>query len=379
MDRKEFIGRDSFREFESHFRALGIDSVFLVMGKRSYAESGAAAMVDRMLEGNRSLRFSGVASNPVLNDVVVGTSLLRRQPADVVLAVGGGSVIDAAKCVSLLSQHDVSASGIVTGQLPIVNRATPIIAIPTTAGTGSEATQFASIYIGKAKFSLEHESILPAVAVVDPVFTMSLPPYQTAVTGIDALSQAIESFWSTGSTPESQEFAAKAIDLVMNNLRTAVNEPNEESRLSMIIAANLAGKAINISKTTACHALSYYLTSHFGLAHGHAVGLTLARMMLYNGDVSDEDVNDTRGAAFVREMILKLAKLLGNNEISEAAMSIEHLMCDIGLGGPVSDLNIEDYHIQEMVHEALNSNRMANNPRRFTAESLESLLSSVLI
>jgi alcohol dehydrogenase class IV len=181
------------------------------------------------------------------------------------------------------------------------------------------------------------------------------------VTGIDALAQAVESYWSVRSTSESQEYASQAIELIMSNLKRAVEDPNSESRLNMMIAANLAGKAINISKTTACHALSYYLTIHFQVPHGHAVGLTLARMLGYNYDVTEDDINDDRAAPFVRRTVLQLASLLRGKDVSEAARNIDALMEDIGLAGLTSELDVDDEHIRKMVHEALDSNRMAKS------------------
>jgi alcohol dehydrogenase class IV len=278
-----------------------------------------------------------------------------------------------------LGRNNAAAAGLITGSHPVENQATPVIAVPTTAGTGSEATRFATVYIDKTKHSLEHASILPVVTVVDPAFTMSLPPYQTAVTGMDALSQAVESFWSIRSTSESQELAARAIELVMTSLRTAVNHPDHDSRLNMIVAANLAGRAIDITKTTACHALSYFLTSHFGVPHGHAVCVTLSKMLRYNSQVTATDINGDRPVSFVQDTVHRLATLLHGEDVAGAAANIDSLMADIGLGDPIPGLKIDDNHIQKMVHDALNSNRMDNNPRKFTAESLTSLLNSVFL
>jgi alcohol dehydrogenase class IV len=377
MDRKEFIGQDSYSAFAAHFDTLPVDRVFLVTGRQSYRESGAEERMTGLLSGKQVTRFDGFSVNPQLTDVIQGIELFCGNTQDVVLAVGGGSTLDVAKCIALLGRQEKNPEGYVAGGSPIDKPATRIIAIPTTAGTGSETTRFATVYIDNNKHSLEHDSILPVIAVVDPVFTLSMSPYQTAVTGIDALAQAVESYWSVRSTSESQEYASQAIELIMSNLKRAVEDPNSESRLNMMIAANLAGKAINISKTTACHALSYYLTIHFQVPHGHAVGLTLARMLGYNYDVTEDDINDDRAAPFVRRTVLQLASLLRGKDVSEAARNIDALMEDIGLAGLTSELDVDDEHIRKMVHEALDSNRMANNPRKFNPESLTLLLTSI--
>ena len=335
-------------------------------------------MIEQLLVGNRVNRFNEFTANPDFEEVSAGAELLRQQPSDVVIAVGGGSVIDVAKSVSLLSQNEPDLAAIVSGSAPIEHPGIPAIAIPTTAGSGSEATRFATVYIDKSKHSLEHESMLPVVTVVDPVFTMSLSPYLTAVTGIDALSQAVESFWSVHSTSHSRGMAARAIELAMTSLKNAVQRPDHTSRLDMITAANLAGKAINLTKTTACHALSYYFTSRFGLPHGHAVGLTLPGMLEYNSEVTGDDVTDPRGVSFVRNVTLELASMLGADDISGGVSNIERLLTDVGLRDPIPGFDVDDSHIQKMVHDALNSNRMANNPRSFTVDSLTSLLNSAV-
>lgn len=377
MDRREFIGQDSYSDFVAHFKTLPVDRVFLVTGKRSYRESGAEELLTGLLADKRVARFDGFSVNPQLTDVIRGIEFLGSSAADVVLAVGGGSTLDVAKCIALLGRQESDPKSYATGTTRIDNPATPLIAIPTTAGTGSEATRFATVYVDKNKHSIEHDSILPIIAVVDPAFTASLSRYQTATTGIDALAQAVESYWSVHSTSESQEYASQAIELIMSNIKRAVDDPDHESRLNMMVAANLAGKAINITKTTACHALSYYLTSHFQVPHGHAVGLTLAKMLKYNYNVNEVDINDDRAVPFVQKTMLQLANLLRGKDVSEAAQNIDALMEDLGLAGLTCELDVDDGHIRNMVLGALGSNRMANNPRKFTSESLTSLLTSI--
>lgn len=377
MDRKEFIGRDSYDEFAAYFETLRVDRVLLVTGKQSYHESGAEESMTGLLAGKQVTRFDGFSVNPQLTDVIGGIELFRDSKAEVVLAVGGGSTLDVAKSIALLSRQERDPERYTTGVISIEQPAAPVIAVPTTAGTGSEATRFATLYVGNNKHSLEHDSILPVIAVAEPAFTSSLPPYHTATTGMDALSQAVESYWSVQSTLESKAYAAEAIELVMSSLRRAVNDPDYESRLNMMVAANLSGKAINISRTTACHALSYYLTSHFHVPHGHAVGMTLAKVLEYNSGVNEDDITDDRAVPFVQETMLRLAGLLGGRDASDAARIIDALMEDIGLAGLVSELEVDNGHIGNMVRDALASNRMANNPRGFTHESLTSLLTSI--
>lgn len=224
----------------------------------------------------------------------------------------GGSVIDVAKAVNILNANPGDPVGYIEKRKEIKHKGKVIVVIPTTAGSGSEATHFIVFYMGKIKCSLGHkEFTLPDYAVVDSTLTRSLPPYQTASTGMDALGQAVESYWGIYSTDKSKKYARDAIEIIMGNLQEAVNNPTLKSREAMAKGANMAGKAIDITRTTACHAIAYPITSYFGVSHGHAVGLTIPSILVYNSEVSEEDVLDKRGVEYVRKTIKDLSNLLG--------------------------------------------------------------------
>ena len=151
----------------------------------------------------------------------------------------------------------------------------PLVCIPTTAGTGSEATHFAVIYVDGKKKSIASQQLLPDVVILDPQLTDNMPAYVSACSGFDALCQA--TYWSRAATPLSQLYAALTIKVLIVELPQAVNSNSRLVRDKMQMAANWAGKAINISKTTAPHAMSYVITQEFGIPHGHAVALTLGK------------------------------------------------------------------------------------------------------
>ena len=162
-----------------------------------------------------------------------------------------------------------------TNKAEISSPGKKLIAIPTTSGSGSEATHFAVVYVGGEKFSVAHPIyMLPNVVVLNPSLTYSMDSYQTALSGVDAFAQAMESYWSVNSTEESKKYSIEALELIIEHLPLAVNY-NDNSRDIMLHAANLAGKAINIAKTSGAHAISYVLTSKFNIPHGQAVALTL--------------------------------------------------------------------------------------------------------
>jgi alcohol dehydrogenase class IV len=249
--------------------------------------------------------------------------------------------------------------------------------VPTTAGSGSEATHFAVVYVNRSKFSLAAASLLPRLAIVDPALTFSLSPATTAVTGMDAFSQAVESYWSVHSTAASKAWASRAIALALEHLPAAVHAPTPQARRAMSKAAHLAGRAIDITRTTGAHAVSYALTSYFGIPHGHAVSLTLGQWLLYNSGVSDADVTDPRGAAYVRETVGELVRMIGCTTAAEGCRRIEQLARTVGLETRLRALGVSAADIDKVIVPNVNVERVVNNPRALDAASLRHLVEAV--
>jgi len=204
-----------------------------------------------------------------------------------------------------------------------------------------------------------------------------MTPYLTAVSGFDAFCQAIESYWSVNSTPESKKSAGRAISIIVDNIEEAVKTPNSSVRKKMAEAANLAGKAINITKTTAPHAVSYTLTAHFGIPHGQAVGLTLGEFLVFNSQVSDIDVSDPRGASYVKKSIDEICELMNAKDPESARMSIQNLMMSVGLEISLKELNIFGKMNHNLIVKNVNPERLSNNPRQVTGENLTELLEKI--
>lgn len=373
----EYVGKGAIEALPDILRVHSPSRIFLVRGGDSYDTSGARGLLEPLLGRIEHTAFSDFSTNPEIGDIERGVVRLMDSGCDLVLAVGGGSVIDMAKSVNVLAAQQGEPRSYVLKREEMRKAGNPLIAIPTTAGSGSEATCFAVVYMEKTKYSLEHESMLPASAIVDPVLTMSLPPAVTSVTGMDALCQAIESYWSVNSTEESTYYAAEGIRLAMDNLEEAVNAPSERAREAMARAAHLAGKAINISKTSASHAVSYPITSYFGVAHGHAVGLTLPSMLVYNSRATEDDVLDKRGLAYVKKTLDKLVSLIGVSDPGEAAETLTGLMGRIHLETRLRDLGINKEDISVIVENGFNPDRVKNNPRLLTRESLTDMLNRI--
>jgi len=270
----------------------------------------------------------------------------RKNKPDLVVAVGGGTILDTAK-----------AAGFSAGKIPLV-------AVPTTAGTGSEVTPFAVIWDtkNKKKRTLAAPSVFPKLALVDSELTDNLPPRITAYAGMDALTQAVEAYWSKKHNPISSTFALEAIKLIMNNLEKAVNNPDQESREMMSRGALFAGLAFSNTATTICHAVSYPMTAHFDIPHGHAVALTLPSFLEYSyGAIGDE-----RGTS--------LLEALGEDNTIGAARDINVLMEKIGLETRISRLGIKRNDIQLIVDEGFHPDRAGRAPRVPTKEELKEIL-----
>lgn len=355
-------------------RAELFGRVFLVTGKDSFESSGARKCLKRVLNWPTVCRFSDFTPNPKSEDVQRGIMEFKVFSPDNVVAVGGGSVIDMAKLINYFATNEIGTCDYIAGKRG-TKQGKPLIAIPTTAGSGSEVTSFAVMYVDRTKYSVDQPSLLPNVAVVDPYLTESLPSHITAATGMDALGQAIESYWSVNSTGISKQYASQAIRLAISNLTAAVNRSDISARRAMAEAAHLAGKAINITRTTAPHAISYPLTAYFGVPHGHAVGLTLSCVLDYNSRVCEADLQDPRGCDYVRRTLDEIAGLLGHEDVGSACQGLDHLMEQIGLPSRLSELGVEsEGDLECIVANGCTPARMKNNPRSFTVDSLRQLL-----
>lgn len=271
MNQKVYIGKNAIVEWLSKMQTIAPKHCFVVRGHRSFEACGGQDVIKQLQKETHCQisEFEDFSVNPKCEEAQVGVEKLLQSKADMIVAIGGGSVMDMAKLI----RHMGAEQGY----------SIPLHTMPTTAGTGAEATHFAVVYIDGKKQSIAADDVLPDVAVVYPPFTYSNSEYQTACTGFDAVAQAIESFWAKGATEESRAYAKKALGLLWNQLPQLVQNPTEELRDQVAEGAYWAGRAINISTTTAPHAFSYAFTSHYNYPHGHAVALTFPFFVKLNG------------------------------------------------------------------------------------------------
>lgn len=354
---------------------LHAGSVFLVVDERAAVGSGFSSELERLLGSRRVTRFIKFEPNPKLEDVERGVVALRAAASDAVVAFGGGTAIDVAKLVAGIAPQSASARDITTGAAPLVHPGPPLVAIPTTAGTGSEATHFAVVYVDGRKRSVAHETLLPTRAIIDPLLTHRLRPRLTAASGLDAFCQAIESIWAVGATGESVVDATSALRLAFANLERAVRAPDPAARAAMCRAAHCAGRAINVGKTTLCHALSYPITSNWNVPHGEAVAATLAATLRFNAGVTADDCADPRGPQHVRDRIAIVIETLGTTSVDAACREIERLVAAVGAAPTARAAGVHGNERIRVVLDQVDPARMSNNPRRPTREDLHAILS----
>ena len=292
---------------------------------------------------------------------------------DLIIAVGGGTIIDLAKIISIAYSNGCEKVEEILSDRTLRNRL-DLIFIPTTAGTGSEATSFAVVYKDKVKISIDHQSLLPAYVVLDPLLLRSLPIPVLNSTVLDALAQAIESIWARGGTEESREYAKEAIGLILDHL----DKENTIERLSGFqVASHLAGKAINISKTTLSHSISYPITSHFGVPHGIAVFLTLPKVAEVNYDAGEDTVQPGVQTADIQRNFSMLFSLFKVDDIGGLKESLMGVMKKAGFSAGLRDYGIGEESLAFLADNALTKGRSDNNPRKVDRDEVLRLLEEI--
>ena len=363
------IYRDDIGEFKHLLSEKKFQNIFLVRGGSSYELSGAKEFIEGTF--NISAYFSGFDINPQLKDLEKGIEIFKKGNFDCIIAIGGGSAIDMAKLISVFAHQENSIDIILTDNKKINNNKTPLLAIPTTAGTGAEATAFSVLYVDKIKYSVASNTMLPDYVYLSHQFSLSANAYLTACTGADAFCQAIESVWSIHSTTESEKYATEAIELIWGNLQAAVTNNDVDAKRLMQEASFLAGKAINIAKTTAPHAISYAFTSYYQVPHGHAVSISLPYYFEFNCNINKHNCIDKRGSSAVLERLERLLHIMNLNK-NNVKNELSLFFARIGINTFIPTL-INNFDAQLIINN-VNIERLKNNPRRINKEDIREFL-----
>lgn len=362
-------GAGSYRQIGEILRGAGVKKLLLVCA-RSFERTEIFRYVCS-LPGIETVCFSGVAPNPRYEDICRAVELFNRAGCDAILAAGGGSALDTAKCVKLFCKMDPAVNflrqeGFDTG--------VPLLALPTTAGTGSESTHFAVIYYEGQKQSVKHPSLLPDAAILEPSVLETLPLYQKKCTMLDALCQGIEAWWAVRSTEESRAYARAAIRGVVENRQAYIEGGSREAAEAILLAANYSGRAINITQTTAPHAMSYKLASLYRLPHGHAVAVCLPEVWDYMR-VHPERWADPRGEDYLHRMFGDIAAALDCGSAEEAVAWLRALLAELEIACPAFGSREEELR---QLTGSVNPDRLKNNPAALDTNALRGLYERIV-
>lgn len=366
---KIIFGKGSLAQLKEEINFYGsVKKIMLITGKRSLNESGNLQKAVKQLRDKKIYLINSVEPNPEIDFIDEVIKKARKEKIDMIIGIGGGSVLDATKAVALLKDKKFSLEDILFKNIKIEERNLPCIAIPTTAGSGSEVTKTASIWNKSSfdKLTVISDFMFPDVAIIDPDLTLLMNPYLTAVTGLDALSHAVESYWSKKSSFITQNFSKTAVRLVFANLRKAFKKPNDfEARSNMSLASLYAGLAISNTGTTACHAISYVLTVRFGIPHGLASSLSLPYIMRFNAKYSPYNLRE-------------LAEGAGFNSADQFADKIESLMKDLKFSLKLRDYGIKNADLNFILTKSNSFSNTSNNCARLTKKDLKIILERML-
>ena len=357
-------------EMEELLQQLRVRNILLVCGQ-SFYQLHVYPFI-KSLQKNKSISitlYNDFSLNPKYEEVLQGVKVFEENMCDFILAVGGGSAIDVAKCIKLFVGLEKNEDYLCQ---KIIENKVPLFAIPTTAGSGSETTQFAVIYIKGNKHSIEHKSVLPKYVLLYPNNLITLPIYQKKATVCDALSHAIESYWALYSSVKSRELSETAICLILDNIAGYLkNDVN--SCKNIMLASNFAGQAINITKTTAAHAMCYKLTSLFGIPHGHAVMLCLPEVWEYMQKKLDVSINDQK-KIYLEKTFSSLAHCLKQETPKNAIQFLKRLRSKLGL----ELMEKVDEKQLTLLIDSVNVERLKNSPIILKREDLRVLYQKVL-
>ena len=339
----------------------------LIIAARS-SQARAEQLCNQWLPGYDVEILPNVPADPTTVSVEAVIQTVKTQHPDWIIAMGGGSVLDTAKAAASLAVNPGDVVKYLRGQLQIKLPGIPLIAVPTTAGSGSEVTPYASITDSHkmSKISLSHDYLYPKYALLDPSLTLSLTRRQTAISGMDALCHAIEGYWSNRSTPATDSHALAAAKLLLSALPNAYRNPDDINPYRLAMEGSmLAGLTISHARTTAVHAVSYPMTVYFHIPHGLACSMLLPSFIRYNS------------GAMKQEKEMNLLTCLGFNSMHQFAEAVEYLQEELDLPVRLGDLGLSRTHIATIVDNGFRPDRMNNNPRKITSDELAALIESI--
>ena len=371
-----YFGRGRVAEVGGIVANLGAKSVLIVTDP-FLATTDVVAAVRTSLEaaGLAVTVFDGVTPNPTTTCVDAGSDLAAESGVDVLVPVGGGSSMDAAKGISLGAVNPARGAGLDYSN-HFANPALPIVAVPTTAGTGAEVNAFGVVTDVNAhrKFYVGHESALPKAAVLDPELTLGLPPKATAATGMDALTHAIESYSSIRQNPYSDGIALQVVSMVAEFLPRAVADGTDiEARSQLLLASHIAGVGFSHTGLGLVHAIAHPLGGRFNIPHGLALCLVIEDVLRLN---LRNRLDRTARLAFALGVGDTAATVEQNADA--AITAIASLAREVGMTARLTDFGVTGADLDSLVEDTLADSVINNTPVPPTAVEIRTILEKAL-
>jgi alcohol dehydrogenase len=339
-----------------------------------------AGWVDQLLDSLRQedidyIIFANNHPNPRDSEVMAGAELYLKEDCDLIIAIGGGSPMDCAKGIGIVSsnhRHILSFEGV--DEVPIP--APPLICIPTTAGTAADVSQFAIINdtSRKVKVAIISKTVVPDAALIDPLTTTTMNPYLTACTGMDALTHAIEAYVSNAQSPITDLHALEAIRLIWSNLLQAISQPdNLEVRSQMMLASLHAGLAFSNASLGAVHAMAHSMGGYLDLPHGECNALLLEHVVAYNFEAAPERYNN-----IAKAIGLNLNSLSPEAQKNKLVNALTGLRQSAGINKSLGQIGVTQSNIPELAHKAILDPCMVTNPRAPVQSDIEAIYAAAL-
>lgn len=350
--------------------------VFVVTDPGVIAAGWSKDVTDSLEEAGLTYAiFSGVSPNPRAEEVMAGAELYQAEGCDVIVAVGGGSPMDCAKGIGIVStnkKHILEFEGI--DQVPIPGP--PLICIPTTGGTSADVSQFAIIANRheKIKIAIVSKTVVPDVSLIDPVTLTTMDSYLTACTGLDALTHAIEAFVSNAHSPVTDLNALEAIDLISSNLLSAITQPDDvEIRAKMMLGSLEAGLAFSNAILGAVHAMAHSLGGFLDLAHGECNAILLEHVMGFNFSAAAE-----RYLRIGEALGLDLRGMSSSEKKSAIVSEVARLKRAAGIERRLAQLGVHRTDVPELTRKAVKDPCLATNPRWASQRDIEVIYEEAL-
>lgn len=361
-------GEHCLNELKTEVQNLSAKHILIIKWSEQALNNTAGEELYRSISNCQVSELVFSKSNPDIQDLHAVYQQHKTEQPDLIIAIGGGSVLDMAKSLAAILNEEYSSVEQLREAIASKDTGTPEcpwIGVPTTAGTGSEVTCWATVWDSEknAKLSLEHHGNYAYAAYVDPAFTVSMPLQLVVSSALDAAAHATESYWSRAQNMVSDIYALKAISMIMENLEPLIRTRDKKYYLAMAEASMLAGRAFSNTKTTACHSISYPLTLGYRIPHGVAVSILLPSLLCINWKTIPETE--------------PLLKAYGVRSLEEAGGKIDKLLSLAGISCHLSDWNVEKDQLGAIAERCFTKGRMENNPVDLSKEDVTKILEKI--